>query len=87
MFEDLDEPAPIPAKRGGKAKSLAKSDLARWPTEEIDVVRQNRYKKDRPEMIEYRQNYLSDDDETKFNLKNHSKYMGGKMKKNENGSL
>ena len=75
MLEDLDKPAPVPAKRGGKAKSPAKSGPAHWPTEEIDVVHQNRYKKDRPEMIEYHQKYLSDDDQTKFNLKNHTKYM------------
>ena len=75
MFADLDEPAPVPVKRGGKAKSPTKSGPACWPTEEIDVVHQNRYKKDRPEMVEYHRNYLSDDDQTKFNLKNHSKYM------------
>ena len=75
MFEDLDEPAPVPAKKAGKTKSPAKSGLALWPPEEVDVVRQNRYKMDRPEMIEYHRNYLSDDDQTKFNLKNHSKYL------------
>ena len=75
MFKDLDDPTHVPPKRGGKAKSPAKSFLACWPPEEVDVVCQNRYKKDQPEMIEYRLNYLSDDDQTKFNLKNHSKYL------------
>ena len=75
ILEDLDDPAPVPPKRGSKARNSAKSGLACWPPEEIDVVRQNRYKKDRDKMIEYRRNYLSDEDKTKFNLKNHIKYM------------
>ena len=49
MFEDLDEPVPVPAKKGGKAKSPAKSGPALWPPEEVDVVGQNRYRMDQPE--------------------------------------
>ena len=30
MFEDLDEPAPTPMKRGGKAKGPAKSGPTHW---------------------------------------------------------
>ena len=75
MFEDLDEPSPVPAMKGGKAKSPAKSSLASWLNDEVDVVCQNSYNMDRPEMIEYRRNYLSDTDQGKFNLKNHSKYL------------
>ena len=75
MFIDLDKPLPTPTKRGGKAKNPTKSGPARWPPEEVDVVCQNRYSKDQPEMIDYCQNYLSDADQTKFNLKNHSKYL------------
>ena len=75
MFEDLDNPMPAPPKRSGKAKSPAKSGLVCWLPEEVDIVHQNRYQKDRPEMIEYCQNYLSDVDQGKFNLKNHSKYL------------
>ena len=43
MFEDLDKPLPAPAKRSGKAKSLAKSGPVSWPPAEIDGMRQNRY--------------------------------------------
>ena len=75
ILEDLDDSMPVPTKRGGKARSPTKLDPACWPPKEIDVVCQNRYKKDRDEMVKYRQNYLSDKDQGKFNLKNHSKYM------------
>ena len=75
ILKDLHNPAPAPLKRGGKARSPAKSGPMCWPPKEIDVVCQNRYKKDRDEMIEYRQNYLTEEDKTKFNLKNHVKYM------------
>ena len=60
MFEDLDEPLPAPAKRSGKAKSPAKSGPVSWPPAEIDGMHQNRYAVDRPEMRDYRQNYLTD---------------------------
>ena len=53
MFEDLDEPLPVPVKRSGKAKSPAKSGPISWPPAEIDGVRQNRYAMDRPEMKDY----------------------------------
>ena len=75
ILEDLDDPANAPPKRGSKARSLAKSGPMHWLPEEIDVVHQNRYKKDRDEMIDYRRNYLTEEDKTKFNLKNHVKYM------------
>ena len=50
MFEDLDEPAPTPTKKAGKARSPTKSGPTCWPNAEIDVVHQNRYGKDQPEM-------------------------------------
>ena len=46
MFEDLDEPQPISAKRSGKAKSPVKSGTVNWPPAEVDVVHQNRYATD-----------------------------------------
>ena len=75
MFEDLDEPAPTPMKRSGKAKSLAKSGPACWPPAEVDGVCQNKYTQDWPEMRDYCRNYLSDTDQKTFNLRNHSKYL------------
>ena len=75
MFEDLDEHLPAPVKRPGKAKSPAKSGPVNWPPAEVDIVRQNRYAVDRPEMRDYRRNYLSPVDQKTFNLKNHSKYL------------
>ena len=75
MFKDLDEPLPAATKRSGKAKSPAKSGPVNWPATDIDVVRQNRYAMDRPEMRDYRRNYLAEADQKTFNLKNHSKYL------------
>ena len=75
MFEDLDEPLPTPVKRPGKAKSPAKSGPMNWLPAEVDIVRQNRYAMDRPEMRDYRRNYLSPVDQKTFNLRNHSKYL------------
>ena len=75
MFEDLDEPLPAPVKRSGKAKSPAKSGPVNWPAAEIDIMCQNRYAMDRPEMNDYHQNYLTGVDQKTFNLKNHSKYL------------
>ena len=75
MFKDLDEPQPTSTKRSGKAKSPAKSGPLNWPPAEVDVMRQNRYAADRPEMRDYRHNYLTAVDQKTFNLKNHSKYL------------
>ena len=75
MFEDLDEPLPAPVKRSGKAKSPAKSGPVNWPPAEVDIMRQNRYAMDWPEMRDYHRNYLSPVDQKTFNLKNHSKYL------------
>ena len=75
MFEDLDEPQPTSTKRPSKAKSPAKSGPVNWLPAEIDVVRQNRYAVDRPEMRDYHCNYLTAVDQKTFNLKNHSKYL------------
>ena len=75
MFEDLDEPLPATVKRSGKAKSPAKSGAVNWPPAEVDIVRQNRYAMDRPEMRDYWHNYLSPVNQKTFNLRNHSKYL------------
>ena len=75
MFEDLDEPQPTPTKRSSKAKSPAKSGPVNWLPAEVDVVHQNRYAVDQPEMRDYRHNYLMAVDQKTFNLKNHSKYL------------
>ena len=75
MFEDLDEPAPTPTKKASKARSPTKSGPTCWLNAEIDVMHQNRYGKDRPEMRDYCLNYLSDTNQKTFNLKNHSKYL------------
>ena len=75
MFEDLDELLPAPVKRSGKAKSPAKSGPVNWPPAEVDVMCQNRYAVDWPEMRDYHCNYLSPVDKKTFNLKNHSKYL------------
>ena len=75
MFEDLDKPLPAPVKRPGKAKSPSKSGPVNWPPAEVDIVRQNRYAVDRPEMRDYHHNYLSLVDQKMFNLRNHSKYL------------
>ena len=75
MFEDLDKPLPAPVKRPGKAKSPAKSGPVNWLPAEVDIVCQNRYAVDRPEMRDYRRNCLSPVNQKMFNLKNHSKYL------------
>ena len=75
MFEDLDEPLPAPVKRYGKAKSPTKSGPINWLPAEVDIVRQNRYAVDRPEMRDYHRNYLVVVDQKTFNLNNHSKYL------------
>ena len=75
MFEDLDEPLPVPTKRSGKAKSPTKSGPVNWPPAEIDGVCQNRYAIDQPEMRDYHRNYLAEANQKTFNLKNHAKYL------------
>ena len=75
MFKDLDKPLTAATKRSSKAKSPAKSGPINWPAAEIDVMRQNRYAMDQPEMRDYHQNYLVEPDQKTFNLKNHSKYL------------
>ena len=70
MFEDLDEPLLAPIKRSTKAKSPIN-----WPHAEVDIVCQNRYAMDRPEMRDYCRNYLTTVNQKMFNLKNHSKYL------------
>ena len=75
MFKDLDEPQPTSTKRSSKAKSPAKSGPVNWLPAEVDVVRQNRYATDRPEMRDYHRNYLTAVDQKTFNLKNHFKYL------------
>ena len=75
MFKDLDEPQPTSTKRPGKAKSPAKSGPVNWPPAEVDVMRQNRYATDQPEMRDYHFNYLMAVDQKTLNLKNHSKYL------------
>ena len=75
MFEDLDEPLPAPVKRTSKARSPAKSGPVNWLPAEVDIMRQNRYAVDRPEMRDYHRNYLATVDQKTFNLKNHSKYL------------
>ena len=75
MFEDLDEPQPAPVKRSTKAKSLAKSGPVNWLPAEVNIVHQNRYAVDWPEMRDYHQNYLTTVKQKMFNLKNHSKYL------------
>ena len=75
MFENLDEPQSTSTKRPGKAKSPTKSGPVNWPPTEVDVMCQNRYATDRPEMRDYYHNYLTVVDQKTFNLKNHSKYL------------
>ena len=66
IFEDLDEPKPTYTKRSCKAKSPAKSSPVKWEPAEVDVVRQNRYATDQPEMADYRRNYLMTVDQKTF---------------------
>ena len=73
MFEALDEPEPTSGKRSGKARSPAKSGTQNWLPAEIDVMRQNRYATGRPEMRDYRCNYVTVVDQKTFNLRGHSK--------------
>ena len=75
MFEGLDEPLPAPVKRGSKARSPAKSGPINWSPAEVDIVYQNKYAVDRPEMKDYHRNYLGAVKQKTFNLKNHSKYL------------
>ena len=69
MFEDLDEPLPAPVKKFGKTKSPAKSGPINWLPAEVNIVRQNRYAVDWPEMRDYHRNYLAAVDQKMFNLK------------------
>ena len=75
MFKNLDEHLPAPTKRSGKVKSPAKSGPVNWLPAEVDGMRQNRYAVDRPEMRDYRRNYLAEANQKTFNLKNHAKYL------------
>ena len=75
MFEDLDKPLPAPVKKSSKAKSPTKSGPVNWLPAEVNIVRQNRYAVDWPEMRDYHQDYLAAVDQKMFNLKNHSKYL------------
>ena len=54
MFEDLDEIGPVPPRKSGKAKSPAKLGPANWQPADVDIICQNRYVVDWPEMKDYR---------------------------------
>ena len=76
-FEDVNDVLPAAVKRGGKAKSPAKSAprTDKWTAADLDAAHQNRYGWDLPKMVTYQRNYLSAADKTMSNLKDHSKYL------------
>ena len=74
--EDLDAKGVYPKKKGlTPTKVSAASPPSQWAEEDIDVVRQTRYKTDLQCFQTYRRNKIDPDDMASINTKDHSAYI------------
>ena len=73
--EDLDAKGACPKKKGLTPTKASVSHPSQWAEEDIDVVRQTRYKTDLQHFQTYRQNKIDSGDMASINTKDHSAYI------------
>ena len=73
--EDLDAKDAHPKKKGLMPTKASGSHPSQWAEEDIDVVRQTRYKTDLQRFQTYRRNKINPGDMTSINTKDHSAYI------------
>ena len=73
--EDLDTKGVRPKKKGSMPTKASGSHPSQWTDEDMDVVRQTRYKTDLQHFQTYRLNKIDPDDLASINTKDHSAYI------------
>ena len=73
--EDLDAKGAHPKKKGSMPTKASGSHPSQWMDEDIDVVRQTRYKTDLQHFQTYRLNKIDPGDMASINTKDHSAYI------------
>ena len=73
--EDLDTKGACPKKKGSTPTKVSGSHPSQWTDEDIDVVRQTRYKMDLQHFQTYRLNKIYPGNMASINSKDHSTYM------------
>ena len=73
--EDLDAKGACPKKKGSTPMKAPVSHPSQWPEEDIDVVRQTRYKTDLQHFQTYHRNKIDPGDMASINTKDHSAYI------------
>ena len=73
--EDLDTKGARPKKKGSTPTKVLVSHPGQWAEEDIDVVRQTRYKTDLQHFQTYRRNKIDPGDMASINTKDHSTYI------------
>ena len=73
--EDLDTKGAHPKKKGSTPTKALVSHPSQWAEEDIDVVRQTRYKTDLQSFQTYHQNKIDPGDMASINTKDHSAYI------------
>ena len=73
--EDLDAKGACPKKKGSTPMKALGSHPSQWTDEDIDVVRQTRYKTDLQRFQTYHLNKIDPDDMASINTKDHSAYI------------
>ena len=74
--EDLDAKGARPKKKGSMPTKVLVSHPSQWAEEDIDVVRQTRYKTDLQRFKTYRRNKIDPGNMASINAKDHSAYIG-----------
>ena len=74
-IEDLDAKGARPKKKGSTPTKAPVSHPSQWAEEDIDVVRQTRYKTDLQRFQTYRRNKIDPGDMASINTKDHSAYI------------
>ena len=75
--EDLDAKGARPKKKGSMPMKAPISHPSQWAEEDIDVVRQTRYKTDLQRFQTYHRNKIDPGDMASINTKDHSAYIEG----------
>ena len=73
--EDLDAKGACPKKKGSTPTKALGSHPSQWTDEDMDIVRQTRYKTDLQHFKTYRLNKIDPDDPASINTKDHSAYI------------
>ena len=73
--EDLDAKGACPKKKGSMPMKVLVLHPSQWVEEDIDIVRQTRYKTDLQRFQTYRRNKIDPGDMASINTKDHSAYI------------